>query len=467
MGFRRRGGHHARRRRGRGPRVIARRRPWRLVRPWPPEGPSGWWKQMAAVMVERDAVLAAVGGLMGEALEGRGGALFVVGEAGLGKTTVLEHAVALARGRFQTGIGRADVAEAALPFGLISQALEVLLGGPAGLTDLVDRGSAPAPADYFYSVLARLRVAAAEPLFLALDDAHWADPDSLTLLRLICRRIAAMPVAVLVTARPWPPEALRAGEELAAQQLAAVQRLAPLSQEAAWSILSQQAGTADPATAELERAAALCAGNPLLPDYVAAAMRAGQGIPERQSPAGTSWARRLLLSHLAGQEEPAQRYLRAAAVLGRRFRPEVAAQVAGLAAADAAAAQEAFAAAGLGRDAGEGWAEFSHELVRQAVYELAAPVRAQLHEAAFRALAARGVNPAEAAGHAVAARLAGDREALDVVTRAGREALRAGGGGPPGRCARGGGGGGGGAGGGPAPRPTRGAPAPRPPPPAR
>src|SRR6266545_1455136 len=118
---------------------------------------------MAAVMVERDAVLAAVGGLMGEALEGRGGALFVVGEAGLGKTTVLEHAVAAAAGRFKVGIGRADVAEAALPFGLI------------------------------------------------------------------CRRVAALPVAVLVTARPWPPEALRAGEELAAQQLAVVQQLVPLS----------------------------------------------------------------------------------------------------------------------------------------------------------------------------------------------------------------------------------------------
>jgi DNA-binding CsgD family transcriptional regulator len=381
---------------------------------------------MAAVMVERDAVMEAVRSLIGDALEGRGGALFVAGEAGLGKTTVLEHAVAIARGRFKAGIGRADVAEAALPFGLISQALEVLLGGPAGLTDPADHGSAPAPADYFYAVLGRLRVTAAEPLFVALDDAHWADQDSLTLLRLICRRIAALPVAVLVTARPWPPEALRAGEELAAQQLAAVQRLAPLSQAAARSMLSQQAGMADPATGELERAAALCAGNPLLLAYVAAAMRAGQDIPERQSPAGTSWARRLLLSHLAGLEEPTQRYLRAAAVLGRRFRPEVAAQVAGLAPADAAAAQEAFAAAGLGRDAGEGWAEFSHELVRQAVYELAAPVRAQLHEAAFRALAARGVNPAEAAGQAVAARLAGDPEALDVVARAGREALRAG-----------------------------------------
>ena len=381
---------------------------------------------MAAVMVERDAVLAAVHSLIDEALEGRGGALFVVGEAGLGKTTVLEHAVAAARGRFRAGIGRADVAEAALPFGLISQALEAVLGDSATPADLAERSAAPAPADYFYAVLARLRRAAAEPLFLALDDAHWADPDSLTLLRLICRRVAALPVAVLVTARPWPPEAMRAGEELAAQQLAAVQQLVPLSPAAAESILGQRAGTRHPATGELEQAVALCAGNPLLLDLVAAAMGAGQALPEPHSPAGTSWARRLLLSHLAGLDEPVQRYLRAAAVLGRRFRPEVAAQVAGLAATDAAAAQEAFAAAGLGRDAGEGWAEFSHELIRQAVYELAAPIRTQLHEAAFRALAARGVNPAEAADHAVAARLIGDPEALDVLTHAGRSALQAG-----------------------------------------
>ncbi len=382
---------------------------------------------MTVVMAERDEVLDAVRTVTGAALEGRGGALFVAGEAGLGKTTVLEHAVAITPGRFKVGIGRADVAEAALPFGVIGQALAALLGGPAGPADLVTHNSAPAAADFFYAVLARLRRAAAEPLFLALDDAHWADPDSLTLLRLICRRIAELPVAVLVTTRPWPPQALRAGEELAAQQLAVVQHLAPLSAAAARSFLRDRAGTTAAAAAdEVARGTALCNGNPLLLDYVAAAMRTGQSLPERQSPADTSWARRLLLSHTAGLDDPAQRYLRAAAVLGRRFRPEVAAQVAGLAPAAAAAAQEALATAGLSRDAGDGWGEFSHELVRQAVYELAAPIRAQLHEAAFRALAARGGNPAEAAGHAVAARLAGDPAALDILARAGREALQAG-----------------------------------------
>ena len=92
---------------------------------------------MTVVMAERDEVLDAVRTVTGAALEGRGGAFFVAGEAGLGKTTVLEHAVAITPGRFKVGIGRADVAEAALPFGVIGQALAALLGGPAGPADLV------------------------------------------------------------------------------------------------------------------------------------------------------------------------------------------------------------------------------------------------------------------------------------------------------------------------------------------
>src|ERR1700730_2046454 len=58
---------------------------------------------------------------------GGGGALFVVGPAGLGKTTVLEHAITAARSRFVVGVGRGDQVEAVLPFGLIGQALDQLL----------------------------------------------------------------------------------------------------------------------------------------------------------------------------------------------------------------------------------------------------------------------------------------------------------------------------------------------------
>src|SRR5260370_7094829 len=95
---------------------------------------------MNAVMLERDAVMAAVRGLLRGALGGRGGTLFVVGEAGLGKTTVLRYAAAVAGDRFRTGTGQADVGEAALPFGLIGQALHPLLASHAATP-----GTAPAP----------------------------------------------------------------------------------------------------------------------------------------------------------------------------------------------------------------------------------------------------------------------------------------------------------------------------------
>jgi DNA-binding CsgD family transcriptional regulator/tetratricopeptide (TPR) repeat protein len=380
---------------------------------------------MTDTLAERDVALTTVSGLLDAAARGHGRALFVVGEAGLGKTAVLEYAISVAGGRFRLGVGRADVAEAALPFGLMGQALDAVLEGPARLDPPPGSEAGPDLGRYLYTMLGRLREQATGPLLLALDDAHWADPDSLTLLRLICRRIGALPVAVLVTARPWPPNALRAGEELAEQGLADVRALSPLSPAAAATMLSDRAGIALP-DPEAARLAGLCAGNPLLLDRVASAIRAGHRLPEGTVGADASWARRLLLSHLAGLDGSAQRFVRAAAVLGRRFRPEVAAEMAGLNLAAAAAAQEAVTGAGLVTGAGAGWAEFSHDLVRQAVYELAAPVRAGLHEAAFRALVARQANPAEAAGHVVAARLAGDRDAIEVVAGAGREALRAG-----------------------------------------
>ena len=93
---------------------------------------------MSAVMLERDAVMTAVRGLLRDAVDGRGGTLFVVGEAGLGKTTVLSYAAAAAGDWFKTGTGQADVGEAALTFCLICQALDSLLDSHAATTGTTD-----------------------------------------------------------------------------------------------------------------------------------------------------------------------------------------------------------------------------------------------------------------------------------------------------------------------------------------
>src|SRR5947209_19342432 len=71
---------------------------------------------------EREGALQAIDGLVSEALSGRGRSLFIVGEAGLGKTTMVERARAGSGGRFKVSIGRGDAAESSLPFGIIGQA---------------------------------------------------------------------------------------------------------------------------------------------------------------------------------------------------------------------------------------------------------------------------------------------------------------------------------------------------------
>jgi DNA-binding CsgD family transcriptional regulator len=358
--------------------------------------------------------------VLAAAFAGRGGTVFVVAPAGLGKTSVLRSAVAQARGRFDVRMVGGDAIEAALPYGVIAQVLgdEGKLAAPGVAGDL------PA-ATLFYTTLRRISLAAAgQPLLLALDDLHWADPDSLTFLHLLCRRAGTLPLAVVATLRPWPDSALHAAERLAAQGLADIQRLAPLTDEAAREVLRDRFG--DIGSDAADRAVSACDGNPLLlelalPDPRLAEPGAAGG------PVRAEEMRRLLLARFSAADPTAQRYVRAASVLGTRFRAAIAAAIADLPAEQMTETIEALHRADLFRGDDAGWARFRHALIRQAIYDDIAPAaRAYLHERALRALLAAGIPLGEAAEHAIAAGLSGDAQAIETLTCAGRLALRAG-----------------------------------------
>jgi tetratricopeptide (TPR) repeat protein len=372
-------------------------------------------------MAERGDVLSALERLLDHASEGRGGALFVVGAAGLGKTTVLEHAVTRAKPRFAVGVGRGDQVEAVLPFGLIGQSLDQLLEDKLPATGMVldaDGGDAPhiSPQARFYGILRGIREAAVSPLLLAIDDLHWSDPDSLTAIHLICRRLASLPVALIATTRPWPAEAVTSARDLAAQGMAQIETLAPLSALAVRELLHTRVSGAVPASV-VDQAIELCGGNPLLVEQIALELRQSGKLSQRQ----------IWVPRFAGVGAAGQRYLQAASVLGTRFRADVATQVAGLSTTEINTEVHGLFRGGLLYEDDDGWARFTHALIRQGVYEdIAPPVRRDLHAACFRVLVASRAYPAEAAEHAVAAQLAGDPEAVATVTRAGRAALRLG-----------------------------------------
>ncbi|MBV9649469.1 MAG: AAA family ATPase [Pseudonocardiales bacterium] len=378
-------------------------------------------RSASPAMTERGDVVAAVERLLANAYKGRGGSLFVIGSAGLGKTTILEHAIAMAKSRFKVGIGRGDQVEAMLPFGLIGQALDQLLDGKFSGGDIAphaeagDVGNVSAQAR-FYGILRDLREAAVRPMLVALDDVHWSDPDSLTVIHLLCRRLPSLPVALIGSARPWPAAALTSAHDLAAQKLAEIESLAPLSSVAARELLSAQSGGQIGAKV-MDQAIDLCGGNPLLLHQVALEVRRTGRLPDGH----------LRFSRFLGVGVAGQRYLQAASVLGTRFRVAVATEVAGLSATEVATEIDGLFRGGLLCEADDGWARFTHALIRQGVYEdIAPPLRRDLHEASFRALVARGAHPAEVAEHAVAAHLAGDADAVAAIAHAGRAALRVG-----------------------------------------
>ena len=385
----------------------------------------GDFVRAGAGLLERDGIVASAAELVSRVGSGGAGALFLVGEAGLGKTSVIGQACRrAAEAGLTVGVGRGHPMESGLPYGVLVQAFDGVGARELLAEDAVDsRSAADWPARY-YQVLRWLRDRAGDRVFLAIDDLHWADADSVALVSFLCRRMDQVPFGLIASLRPWPAMARDTAAQLMHEGHGNVLRLLPLTEQAAGTLLQARLGRQVPAEAR-QRAFELSAGNPLLLEQLAVAMGKGTDVSAADiGPAASGQG--VLLSRFAGLTGAGMRCAQAAAVLGSGFLPAVAAEIAGLAGADADAAIEALARTGLIEQRPGAAAEFVHPLFRQALYdELPGPVRCRLHARAFAALHARGLD-GQAAEHAVQGDLSGDPEAVAVLEAAGRAARRAG-----------------------------------------
>src|SRR5580658_10178650 len=155
-----------------------------------------------ALLLERDRELEQIGQCLQRARQGRGGALVVEGQAGIGKTVLLAVARRAAEGEgFGVLRARGAELEREFAFGVVRQLVEPvvagaseeersrLLDGPPGvaarLLGLPGLGdgmalAAPTAPDPSFAVLHGLywlfaNLTAQQPLALVVDDAHWAD----------------------------------------------------------------------------------------------------------------------------------------------------------------------------------------------------------------------------------------------------------------------------------------------------
>jgi predicted ATPase/DNA-binding CsgD family transcriptional regulator len=157
-------------------------------------------------LVGRAPELALLRDALAAALAGRGGLVLIGGEAGIGKTTLAEALASEARaGGARALIGHCYALAETPPYGPWAEAIAALPPDAApspALADLAAGAGAASQAALFAQVWDALAgLAAGRPLVVVLDDLHWADPASLELLRFLARRLAGVPILILVTYR--------------------------------------------------------------------------------------------------------------------------------------------------------------------------------------------------------------------------------------------------------------------------
>ena len=398
-------------------------------------------------LLERDAELRELNALLDRAEAGSGGAVLIEGEAGVGKTAVLERICdeATRRGMIVLA-GRGGELEREFAWGVARQLFEPWLAdldearradvmtGSAALAEPVfaHHPTTQAPEESFSALhgLYWLTVSVSQhrPVLVVLDDLHWADPPSLRLAVHLTPRLDGLPIALLATLRP-PGSEPESDAVLLARLTAepSTVRLhpAPLSQTATRKLVQARLSTkADPG---FWRAChEMTGGNPFLLTALLDALGAEHTQPTRESAAqvrrmSPGTVARSVLIRLATLPDGCLALGRAVAVLGAQAEFRQARRLAGLDRDRAIDAMGALARAGILR--GEAVIEFVHPLVRSAVYsDLAAAERSRWHTRAAELQAADDASPAEIAPHLLASIPDGDPTVVQRLREAAAQA---------------------------------------------
>lgn len=393
-------------------------------------------------LLERDAELAALSALLARAAAGKGGAALVEGEAGIGKSSLIDtvsDAAADAGFRVLRAVG--TPVETAYALGGIKQLFESylrdlpamerdqLLRGPAAhVAKVFELSDEPVPGKVdefslchgFYWLIDAM--ARSDPFLIVLDDAQWMDAVSLRVVIYAARRIADLGVAVVAGWRTGEPHHLT--ELDVVRDLPTVTRLEPrpLTRAATAEVLSFDHD--GDSTRLLNACYTASGGNPFLVAELADTVRPDTDPDDvaSLSPVGLI---RSLTSRLQHLPPAAGAVAEAVSVLDADADLRCVAAVAGLDPPTTLRAADILAEARL--FAPDGRLAFRHPLLRAAVYRATQPgARSIAHLAAARALAVDGPHRDRAAGHLLLVNPAGDPWVVAELRTAAARALAAG-----------------------------------------
>ena len=288
----------------------------------------------AGALVGRHSEMALLARLIKEASRGRGGAVLIEGEPGIGKSTLARAALAQApESGCQVFWGSGDELGQALPLLPFLDGLRVREPAANPRRDTIvrllrgevstDRGT-DVPAVLAEQLLALVaEECAVRPTILVIDDLQWADPASVTLWGRLARSASRVPLLLVGALRPVPQRedllALRrvAGDAVRLQ-------LTGLTAVAVADLVAALAGGRP--DGDLLRLADGAAGNPLYVTELVAALARGSRLTITEAgaaelaggsvPGSLSAAIADRLGFAAG---PVREVLQAAALLGVDF----------------------------------------------------------------------------------------------------------------------------------------------------
>ncbi len=383
--------------------------------------------------------------LLAAAGNGSGQLLTIEGEAGAGKTSLLEVAGRLAAARDMRVLrARGGEYERDFPYGVVRQLFEPMLLFDEDRRAELLAGSAALAAPVFDLQAARREdtdplaiqhglywltadLAASTPTVLLVDDAQWADLASLRAFVYAGRRLEGLPILVAFTVRTGEPgghEELL--DQLRGQPTASSIEPAPLSVQATCDLTAAEVG-ARPS----EQFASACrdatAGNPFLLVQLLRSLDGAQpdsaaDRTEELVEKATAGISRSILSRLGKLGEHSVAVARAVAVLEPNAETRLVGELAGLTENVVTESFELLIRARLLSDSRP--VAFAHPLVREVVLgEVATPRRAADHARAAQLLDRDGTDPDAVAAHLLLAELGGEAWVVEALRRAAAGAL--------------------------------------------
>lgn len=395
-------------------------------------------------LVDRVRETAVLRRVAGELAAGTAGCVLIEGPAGIGKSRLLLEAARLAT---SSGVrvlsARGSQLEQSFGFGAVRQLFEPVLGDPgrrdpllagaaSGAVRVFDDAAVAAPAQQgSFAVLHGLywvtvNLASDQPLMICVDDVQWCDSASLRFLAYILKRLEGLPVLVVLSRRTGeqlPDDALLA--EIALDPLVTVLRPAPLSAEAAGTLVRERLG--DGAESFVSACHRMTSGNPLLLRQLLRALE-DEGVPPDVShvdtvrAVGSRAVSALVTLRLRRMPSAVTAAARAVAVLGEAAGLPTVAALAQLPEREIAAGLDTLSRSEILTE--DHHLTFVHPLIREAVYDdLPAAERALHHEQAATILREQGAPPEQVAAHLLRAPRRGSADTVEVLRAAARTAM--------------------------------------------